>query len=108
MSGGEVAAEAFLTAEVPVLAFPLFQGVLSWLVSDLGGALQTVLINNATGIVLTLQTNAEQSDIVAAATALKLAQASGDAAAIQGALTNAISAYKALINFDGVMPSLGS
>ena len=105
MSGGEAAAEAYLTAQVPVLANPILQDILDWLVSDIGGALQTVLINNATGIVINIQTSSEQAGIVAAATALQIAQASGDPSAIATALNNAKSAYQSLLNWNGTYSS---
>ena len=101
MTGGETAAEVYLTAQVPILANPILQDILDWIVSDIGGALQTVLINNATALVINIQTSSEQLNVVSAATALQIAQNSGDQAAITEALTNAKAQYAKLFSWDG-------
>lgn len=105
MTGGETAAEAYLTLQFPFLANPIAQEILDWIVSDLGSALQSYLINSATGIVINIQTSNEQDDVVAAATALQIAQVSGDQSAISKAMENAKTAYKDLIRWDGTFSS---
>lgn len=101
MTGGETAAEAYLTAQFPLLANPIAQSILDWMVNELGSAIQSYLINSATGIVINIQTSSEQSAIVNAATALQLAQSSGDKDAINQAVENAKRAYQGLIRWDG-------
>ena len=101
MQGGEDAALAFLAAEVPFFANPIARDLAAWMLGWIVDPLQTYLINNATGIVINIQGSAEQANILAAATALKIAQASGDQAAINEAVKNAKEAYQKLCNWDG-------
>ena len=102
MTAGEDGAELYLTTQFPFLADPILQTLLDWLVSSLGDALQTQLINSSTALVIALQTSSEQSSIVAASTALQIAQESGDATAIATAKANALKAFQALGMWDGV------
>lgn len=105
MTGGESAAEVYLTAQFPFLTNPVAQEILDWIVSDFGSAIQSYLINSTTGVVINIQTSSEQSNVVAAATALQIAQASGDKIAINQAISDAKAAYKKLINWDGTFSS---
>jgi hypothetical protein len=102
MSGGESAAKTYLEAQFPWLANPFGDEVLSVVLGWVVGPMQTYLINSATGVVIGIQTSSEQSAIVAAATALQIAQQSGDMNAVNQALANAKAAYASLLQFDGV------
>lgn len=101
MGGGEAAAMTYLVAQFPVIATPILYSIVSWVVNYIAQDIENYLINNATGIVIAIQTSNEQSNVVAAATALQMAQESGDQNAINTALANAKAAYGALINWDG-------
>lgn len=101
MSGGESAAETYIKAELPFLALPVFSQITDWIVGSIGSEIQTVIINGTTKMVINIQTGSEQSAVVAAATALQMAQQSGDQVAIAKALTVAKKAYLDLGNWDG-------
>lgn len=102
MSGGEQAAEAYLTAldpailSVPIIAWLMDEGV-QWLGQILSIAAQKFADN----VIIDIQTNAENSEVINASTALALAIGSGDQSAIQNAVSNASAAYKAAFGFDG-------
>lgn len=101
MTGGEAAAEAYLTAQFPFLANPVLQDILDYIVKDIGDALQTVIINGSTSLVINIESESEENNIVAAATALQLAQASGDQNAIAKAVSDAKKAYGSVFHWDG-------
>lgn len=101
MEGGESAALTYLVAQVPAFANPFLNGIASWLIGLVAGPVETYLVNNATAIVINIQTTSEEDGIVQAATALKIAQASGNAKAIEGALLNAKQAYSKICSWDG-------
>ena len=105
MQGGEDAALAFLAAEVRIFANPVGKALASWVFGYVAGPIETYLVNNATGIVINIQTSTEQTAVINAATALQLAQASGDPAAIEEAVKNAKAAYSKLFRWDGVFSS---
>jgi hypothetical protein len=102
MSGGEKAAEAYLTAldpgllAIPVVAFIMDQGV-HWLFQVISIAGQKF----ADKVVIDLQTNGERSDVITAGTALALAIGSNDPQAIKSAVDAASAAYKSAFNLDG-------
>lgn len=101
MSEGEIAASAYLKVQVPFLALPFFSQVTDYLINLLGDDIQKYVINDATKIVIKVQTSVEQSAIVAAATALQMAQQSGDQDAITIQLANTKKAYSDLGMWDG-------
>lgn len=101
MTGGEDAALLYLGEQLPIFATSIGSAIASWALGLIVGPLETYLINNATGIVISIQTSTEQSSVVAAATALQIAQASGDQGAINTALANAKAAYGKLFSWDG-------
>lgn len=105
MTGGEDAALTYLAANVPVFATIIGAMIASWALGLIVGPIETYLINNATGIVLSIQTSTEQANVVATATALQIAQASGDQNAINTALSNAKAAYGKLFLWDGTYSS---
>ena len=105
MTGGEDVAEAYLTAQFPFLANPIMQSILDWLVKDFGQAIQTVVINGTTSMVISIQSDSERAQILAAATALQIAQNSGDQDAIKKALEGAKEAYGSVIHWDGIFNS---
>lgn len=102
MQGGETAAQTYLTAQFPILANPILSQILSTILSLVAGPIQTYLINCATGIVIKVQTSVEQGSVINAATALQLAQSSGDQQAIDQALATMKGAYEKLGLWDGV------
>lgn len=101
MQGGEAAAETYLTAQFPWLANPIANSLLSLILGWIEKPIQTYMINSAAGVVIAIQTSAEQSAVVNAATALQLAQQSGNQAAIGQALAAAKAAYEKLGLWDG-------
>lgn len=105
MTGGEAAALTYLGSNVPVFATTIGEALASWALGLIIGPIETYLINNATGIVISIQTSTEQSGVVAAATALQIAQSSGDQNAINTALQNAKEAYGKLFLWDGTYSS---
>jgi hypothetical protein len=101
-TGGEVAAEAFLTALDPaLLANPLGQWIIDEGVGYIGQILSIAGQKFIDGIVIDVQTNSEKSTVLSTATALAIANASGDKSAIADAVSNLSAAYKAVINMDG-------
>lgn len=102
MSGGEKAAEAYLTAldptilTVPIIAWLMDEGV-QWL----GQVLSIAGQKFADNLVIDIQTNGEQSGVINACTELSLALASGNQTAIDKAKLDASSAYQAAFAFDG-------
>lgn len=106
LSGGETAAEAYLTALDPaLLSIPFVQWILDWGVQYVGQIISVAGQQFATKIVIAIQTDGEQSNVVNGATALQLALGSGDQTAINQAAENLKTAYGALFSFDGVAPS---
>lgn len=102
MSGGEAAAEAYLTTLDPaLLAFPPIAWLMDEAVGYLGQILSIAGQRFADQIVINIQTQGEESDVITAGTALAIANASGDQAAIAAAVTAASAAYKAAFGFDG-------
>ncbi len=102
MSGGEVAAEAYITALDPVLFTPpIMQWLLDRGVQYLGQILSIAGQKFADQVVFSIQTQGEQADVITATTALAIAQASNDTAAIAGAVSAASAAYKAAFRLDG-------
>lgn len=102
MTGGEKAAEIYLTALDPgLLAIP----IIAWLMDEgiewLGQIVSIAGQKTIDGIVIDVQKNGEQSQAVTAATALILANGSGNADGITQATTALEAAYKSAINYDG-------
>ncbi len=102
LSGGEKAAEAYLTALDPVL---LANPIMSWLmdvgVQYIGQILSIAGQKFVDQLVIDAQVNYEKSGVLDAGTALTLAMASKDQAAIDMAKANLSAAYQAIISFDG-------
>jgi hypothetical protein len=102
MSGGQIAAEAAITAlDPPLLANPIAQFLLAQGVGYLGSILSIAGQKFGDALVMDLQTGSEKSNVLTAATALAIAQASGNQTAIAAAVANADAAWKAVTNFDG-------
>jgi hypothetical protein len=102
ISGGETAAETYLTALDPAL---LSIPIVHWLMDQgVHYVAQIVSISGqqfADNIVFDIQTNGEKSDTITAGTALAIAIASGDQGAIQKAKDSAGAAYKKAFQLDG-------
>jgi hypothetical protein len=102
MSGGEKAAEAYLTALAPeILGIPIVQFLLDEAVSYVGQILSVAEQKYADAIVIDIQAGAEKSDVINSGVALQLAMGSGNQDAINLAATNLKNAYKGLITWDG-------
>ncbi len=100
--GGVVAMEAYITSLDPaVLAIPIVAWFVDQGVSYIGQFISIITQKAVTGIVIDLQTNGEESTVLTTATALALAQGSGDQNAITDAKNKAISALGSLIHWDG-------
>lgn len=102
MVGGEKAAEVYITALDPgLLAIPIIAWLLDEGIEYLGHIVSVIGQKNATAIVIDIQTSGEESEVVAAGTALVYANASGNKEAIQNAVNDATNAYKKLFTYDG-------
>jgi len=102
MSGGVVAAEAYLTALDPALmSIPIVQ----WLVDEGVGHLAQILTvageRFGDSLIIDFQTGTEASDVLTTGTALALAQASGNETAIAAAVQAATDSWRSLIGYDG-------
>lgn len=102
MSGGEKAAEAYLTALDPaVLAIPIIAWIMDEGIKYLGQILSVAGQKFADEIVIDVETNGERSSVITTATALQFALASGNATDIALATQNASAAWGKLIHYDG-------
>lgn len=102
MSGGEKAAEAYLTTLAPeVLAIPIIAWIMDEGVHYIGQILSIAGQKFATQIVIDVQTRGEQSSVITTATALQFALSSGNASDIAIATQNASAAWANLIHYDG-------
>lgn len=102
MSGGEQAAELYVTGLAPeVFANPIMQWLLDEGIQYVGQILSIAGQKFVDSLVTDAQTNWEKSDVLDSGTALALALASKDPAAIQTATANLSAAYKAVVNFNG-------
>lgn len=101
MKGAETAVEAALTADLPFLADPIIKQIFDFVMDELIGAEAKQLALLLTNLIVDVQVNNEESSFQKALAALKAAQATGDANAIQTALQNFLAAAKALGNADG-------
>ncbi len=100
--GGEVAAEAYLTALDPsLLALPIVAWFLDEGVALLGKFLRVATEKFADSVVIDIQINGEKSKALNACTELALALGSGNTDAIAQASQDAKDAYKAVVHFDG-------
>ena len=101
MSGGVTAAQTYLTATSPIFAYPFINWLSNIALNYLAGIIGTAVKNALDTIVIDIQTNGEASSVIQTATALAIAQASGDVNAITQAKHAAIDAWAALIHSDG-------
>lgn len=102
MSGGEKAAEDFIIALDPALfGIPFVTWLLDEGVHYLAMVISVAGQKFADSVVIDIQTNGEESNVITATTALAIAQASGDAGAINNAIGVASDAYKKAFNLDG-------
>ena len=103
MKGGETAAEAYITSLDPaILAIPIVAWFVDQGVQYLGQILSIASQKFVDTVVIEIQTNAEKSSVITAATALQFALGSGNQAAITQASNNLSQAYASLIHFDGI------
>ncbi len=102
MTGGEKAAEAYLTALAPeVLGIPFFQFLLDEAVQYLGQIISVAGQKFADEVVIDIQTNQEESSVINTAVALQFALTSGDQSAISLATANLKKSYSSLFSYDG-------
>lgn len=102
MSGGEKAAEVYLTSLAPeILGIPVVQFLLDQLVQYLGQIISVAGQKFTTQIVIDLQINGEKSSVLTTAVALQYALASGDKNAVSLATKNLSQSYSNLFNYDG-------
>ena len=101
ISGGDVAVEAYLTAQAPFLALPVFEVILNYIITSVGTAVYKNMANIANDIVFDIQTNSENSTVLQAAIAAQAAKASGDQSAIDKANQDLINSLGNLIHSDG-------
>jgi len=102
MTGGEAAAELFVTGLAPeVFANPIAQWLLDEGIQYIGQILSIAGQKMVDQIVFAIQTGGETSNVLSTSTALAIAQASGDPNAIASAVTDASNAWKSIVSFDG-------
>jgi hypothetical protein len=106
MAGGEKAALLYALSQAPSLfSIPIVgsiaKGLLSWLLGVIGGAISQVVEKTTDAIVIDIQVRGEESAVMQAGTALQLASAGGDPAAIEKAKEQASNALVDLIHMDG-------
>jgi hypothetical protein len=102
MTGGEAAAELFVTGLAPeVFGNPIMQWLLDEGIGYIGQILSIAGQKFVDSLVIDAQTNWEKSDVLNAGTTLALAIASKDQAAITSATAALSGAYKSIISFDG-------
>lgn len=102
MSGGEKAAELYLTSLAPeILGIPIVQWLLDEAVSYIGQIISVSGQKFADQIVIDIQTNGEKSSVLTAATELQYALASKDPEAISKATSNLTTSWGNLIRYDG-------
>ena len=102
MSGGEAAAEAYLTALDPaLLALPPIAWLMDEGVGYLGQILSVAGQKFVDSIVIDIVSNQEKSSVITTATAFQFALGSGNQAAITQASQNLSTAYANLIHWDG-------
>lgn len=99
--GGEVAAEAYVTAQVPVLADPILQAILDDVIGYVASSVEKNVLNAVNAIVFDIQTSGENSVVLKAAQSLQAAQLKGEQGAIQSATQSLINSYQGLIHNDG-------
>lgn len=93
--------QGLITADVPWLGWPVIKQIFSFFLSWLDGYISIAEQKGATTVVITAQTDAEETNFNVALAALKAAQATGDANAITAAQNNYTAAALALANSDG-------
>lgn len=100
IDGGDVAIEAFITAQLPFFANPILQYILDMGVSWIGGIVYDQLSTIAINLMIDFKTNGENSDVLKAAEVLQAAQASNNQGAIDAATKDLIAAYGNLVHVD--------
>jgi hypothetical protein len=102
ITGGDAAAEAFLTGLDPgLLGAPIISAILDFGVAEFGKYLYNFLATMGTNLIIDIQTNGEESKVVSAGTALQLAEGSNNVQAIQQATQAMVAAWGSLIHYDG-------
>ena len=102
MSGGLVAAEAYLTSLAPeVLSLPVIAWIMDQGLSYVAQIVSVAGQKFATQIVVDIQTHGEKSSVITTATALQFALSSGNQTDIDLATKNASTAWGNLIHYDG-------
>lgn len=102
ISGGDVAVEAYLTAQFTFLGNPILAFILDEGVTELGSILQQNIVNIVNNVVIDIQTNQENSSVLQAAQAFQKAQSSNDLQAQAAATAALVIAYGNLVHSDGV------
>lgn len=102
VTGGDTAAEAFITSLAPeFFAIPFFHWLMTEAVSYMGQFLRVAGEKFADNVAIDIQIKGESSDVITTSTALAIAEASNDPIAIAGAVKASAAAYKSAFNFDG-------
>lgn len=101
MSGGDIAVEAYITAQIPIFANPILQYFLDLGVESVGNVIYQNMANVVNKVVFQIQTDGENSAVLAASKAAQAAQASGDLNAIAKTNADLVNALGNLIHSDG-------
>ena len=104
-TGGELAAETYITAQAPIFANPVMQEVLDSMIGAIGSAIERNMINSINAVVFNMQAHGENSKVKKAATILNAAKSSGNKHAITKSTESLIAAYRDLISSDSPSPS---
>lgn len=104
MSGGELAVQAAITAEVPFLGLPIISTIFGWFLGRVESYFYVDAANAATKLIIDIQVNAEESAATKAFNDVQTAIAGGDQNAINTASAALDSAYGDIIGYDGAAP----
>lgn len=99
-TGGEEAAQVYITAELPIFASPILSTLLSYFLGLIGNSIEKNVVNLANQIVFNVQADNENSAVLKAANALQAAQKAGDQNAITQGKQNLINAIGSLVHTD--------
>jgi hypothetical protein len=101
-TGGAQAGEVYVKSLDPaLLTLPIISQLLDFGISEISNAIYGFIARSVTGLIIDIQTNGENSKVMSAGTALQLANASGNAQAIQLATTNMVQAWANEVFWDG-------
>lgn len=98
-------AKAAIITQYPGLAIPVVQTLLTMALNWVGTFIYTALARLVTFSIIDLQTGSEKDAYLKAEGALRAAHLSGDANALNQAVTDYKAALARIVHFDGIAPA---